>query len=92
MSPPATLAEAALAPECVQEQLPEDPAPTSALPGYSDQVPVFVGHYWLKGEPEPLTDRVACVDYSVAKDGKLCAYRWEGEANLDASRFLWVEP
>ena len=41
--------------------------------------PVFVGHYWLRGEPGPLSERVVCVDYSVAKGGKLAAYRWTGE-------------
>ncbi len=41
--------------------------------------PVFVGHYWLRGEPGPLSELVVCVDYSVAKGGKLAAYRWSGE-------------
>ncbi|MEQ1609984.1 MAG: metallophosphoesterase [Hyphomonadaceae bacterium] len=49
---------------------PAHPAPTK---------PVFVGHYWLRGEPGPLSERVVCVDYSVAKGGKLAAYRWTGE-------------
>jgi len=30
------------------------------------------------------------VDWSVAKGGFLCAYRWDGEQVLDASRFAWV--
>jgi len=33
---------------------------------------------------------VACVDYSVAKNGKLCAYRWGGEEQIDAEKFVWV--
>ena len=28
--------------------------------------PVFIGHYWMSGTPEPLTDKIACVDYSAA--------------------------
>jgi hypothetical protein len=33
---------------------------------------------------------VACLDYSVAKNGKLCAYRWHGEAALAADAFVSV--
>ena len=32
----------------------------------------------------------ACVDWSVAKGGFLCAYRWDGEQTLDAGKFVWV--
>lgn len=54
-------------------------------------VPVFVGHYWLTGTPMPLTTNVACTDFSVAKGGKLAAYRWDGESNLSKDKFKWVE-
>ena len=53
--------------------------------------PVFVGHYWLRGEPNPLSSRVACVDYSVAKGGPLAAYRWRGEAEIGPDGFVWVD-
>lgn len=56
-----------------------------------DAVPVFVGHYWLTGTPTPLAANVACTDYSVAKGGKLVAYRWDGESELSADKFHWVE-
>ena len=39
-----------------------------------DQV-IFIGHIWLTGEPAPLSNRVICVDYSVAKGDKLVAWR-----------------
>ncbi|MEJ7594959.1 MAG: metallophosphoesterase [Planctomycetaceae bacterium] len=53
--------------------------------------PVFVGHYWLSGkQPELLARNVACVDYSVARGGYLCAYRWNGEQQLSRSNFFWV--
>jgi Calcineurin-like phosphoesterase len=55
-----------------------------------DAVPVFVGHYWLTGTPTPLAANVACTDYSVAKGGKLVAYRWDGESVLHADKFHWV--
>ena len=41
----------------------------------------------LKGEPEPLARNVACLDYSVAKEGKLVAYRWQGESVLAKENF-----
>jgi hypothetical protein len=52
---------------------------------------VFVGHYWLSAQrPELLADNVACLDYSVAKGGFLCAYRWNGERTLSNENFVWV--
>jgi hypothetical protein len=33
---------------------------------------------------------VACVDYSVAKGGKLVAYRWDSEPFLENSKLDWV--
>lgn len=56
----------------------------------SDAAPVFVGHYWLTGTPKPLATNVACTDYSVAKGGKLVAYRWDGEQTLCEEKFHWV--
>jgi hypothetical protein len=52
--------------------------------------PVFVGHYWLGGEPKLLAANVACVDYSVARGGALCAYRWNGEQKLDERNLVSV--
>ena len=53
--------------------------------------PVFVGHYWLSAtRPELLADNVACLDFSVAKGGFLCAYRWQGEKKLSNENFVWV--
>ncbi|WP_051288591.1 metallophosphoesterase [Brumicola pallidula] len=46
--------------------------------GYPDNVPpVFIGHYQLTGEPEPLTSRVVCVDYSGREDKALVSYEWD---------------
>ena len=60
------------------------PYPTTAKP-------VFIGHYWLSDQPpEILAENVACLDYSVAKDGFLCAYRWQGEQKLTNEHFVWV--
>lgn len=77
------------------EEFPNDPLPPelvkSITPYSPDQPPVFVGHYWLHAEqPMPLAPNVACVDYSVAKGGKLCAYRWNGEQQLTPDHFETV--
>jgi hypothetical protein len=53
-----------------------------------DGSPVFVGHYWMSGVPKLQSPKVACVDYSAAGDGPLVAYRWQGEAELDARQFV----
>lgn len=66
------------------------PAPRNTPVYAGDARPCFIGHYWLNGEPAPLSSNVACVDYSVAnKQGKLVAYRWDGEQKLDASKFSY---
>lgn len=52
--------------------------------------PVFFGHYWLKGEPKPYKKNVCCLDYSVAKEGKLVAYRLNEEATLDSEKLFFV--
>jgi hypothetical protein len=54
----------------------------------STEKPTFVGHYWLTGEPEPLSRTVACLDYSVARNGTLVAYRFSGESTLCTSKFI----
>jgi Calcineurin-like phosphoesterase len=68
------------------EKVPDELKPTNDY--YGDETPVFVGHYWLNGEPELLNERVACLDYSVAKEGELIAYRWDGEKSLSNEKFV----
>lgn len=51
---------------------------------------VFFGHYWLKGQPSLYKDNICCLDYSVARKGKLVAYRHNGEAVLDEKNFVFV--
>lgn len=55
-----------------------------------DLKPVFFGHYWLRGEPSLQRSNVCCLDYSIAKDGKLAAYRFDGEDELRESKLYWV--
>jgi hypothetical protein len=72
------------------EPLPEEVA-RAAVPYPGDAKPVFVGHYWMRAEqPGLLRRNIACVDWSVAKGGFLCAYRWDGERELDQGKFVWI--
>ena len=59
-----------------------------------DQPPLFIGHYWLKGQPKPITNNIACLDYSAVKYGRLVAYRMDGEQQLQPKKFVWeyVDP
>ena len=62
------------------------------LLSYTDEErPVFVGHYWMDGEPAPISSNVACLDYSAVKYGRLVAYRMDDENVLDQSKFVWVD-
>ncbi|BDG02875.1 metallophosphoesterase [Anaeromyxobacter oryzae] len=72
--------------------LPATPIPAHARIGYSDPKPVFVGHYWFTDTPAPLAPNAACLDYSIGKGGRLCAYRYDGEPALEAARFVSVGP
>jgi len=56
----------------------------------NDTRPVFFGHYWMKGEPRLVAERAACLDFSVAAGGVLCAYSWRGEDILDPANLSWV--
>lgn len=50
--------------------------------------PIFFGHYWMNGTPKLQQKNVCCTDYSVAKNGALCAYRFGGEQTLDVNNFV----
>jgi hypothetical protein len=74
--------------EAVENDRPlADEVVTAARPYPVAAPPVFVGHYWLSApHPTLLAPNVACLDYSVAKGGFLCAYRWDGEQTLDPGK------
>lgn len=77
-----------------EKYLPESPVSFDAhsKPGFygEQEKPVFFGHYWLKGQPQLFRDNVCCLDYSVAKDGRLVAYRFDGESKLEPERFVCI--
>ena len=74
--------------------LPEVPVASESLKSkdfYTEEhKPVFFGHYWLKGNPSLFRNNVCCLDYSVAKKGKLVAYRFDGERKLEEKRIVYV--
>jgi Calcineurin-like phosphoesterase len=55
-----------------------------------DKIPVFFGHYWLRGNPTLYRGNICCLDYSVAKKGHLAAYRFDGESELVNNKFVFV--
>lgn len=81
-----------LGPESARTQIPDDEIAGDHLIEYShEEPPVFLGHYWMEGTPNPLAPNIACVDYSVAKHGgRLVAYRFDGAAHLSADGFVSV--
>lgn len=79
------------------ESLPDRPVAPAVVAGArpypQGAPPVFFGHYWLDPRREPLAPQaanVACLDFSVARGGLLCAYRFDGPGPLAAERFVAV--
>lgn len=63
---------------------------------YTDDIPVFYGHYWRRGaEPvrhQDWTDYTACVDFSAVKGNVLMAYRWSaGDDRIDPDNYVSVD-
>ena len=91
---PSTYADLALPPYVVERNpgLSKVALPDGIETGYGRaEVPVLFGHYWFEGEPGPVSDNVACLDYSVPRStGHLVAYRWSGEARLLRENFVSV--
>ncbi len=52
--------------------------------------PIFIGHHWFSGQPLIESPKLACLDWSAAKDGPLVAYRWDGEQELSNENLMWV--
>ena len=75
------------------ESIPNVPVPASSDFGtiYGvEEKPVFFGHYWLKGQPVIQRENICCLDFSVAKEGHLAAYRFDGEQVLDNDKIIYV--
>ncbi len=85
---PTTFRAAALEMEGREHEIPDSCLPKDYR--YQEAKPVFFGHYWLKGEPRITAPNAACLDFSVAREGYLTAYRWSGESKLAESSLIFV--
>jgi len=63
----------------------EYPIPSHISNTWDIKKPVFFGHYWLEGDPIWNSEYACCLDYSVAKNGKLVAY------SIDSKKFTCVD-
>ena len=83
--------EVARAPLSALAQIPKDALAENIDFALKTNKPVFVGHYWLTGEPEPLSPQVVCTDYSAAVDsGYITCYQLDSKQPLPlkASNFI----
>ncbi len=86
-----TLREVARVPLSAMAQIPANALAENIDFALKTHKPVFVGHYWLTGTPEPLSPQVACTDYSAAVDsGYLTCYQLDTNQPLPlaASHFV----
>lgn len=77
-------------PASIQTRVPDAPVHESQLPKMSDGHLYVFGHYWMSGSAEPLSPHVACLDFSGAPGRPLTAYRYDGEDQFIAGRFVQV--
>lgn len=73
------------------EELPNGELPEGLPPPYDEGPPVLFGHYWARKQTAAgfAGELARCIDYSVAKNGVLAAYRWsEGESSLAATNIF----
>lgn len=87
-----TIHDIARAPKSGLSQIPKDALAENIDFALKTHKPVFVGHYWLTGEPEPLSSQVICTDYSAAVDsGYLTCYQLDIEQPLPLSASNFVQ-
>ena len=84
------LHEVALIPAGQEEQLRGMEWPSGLVISAIEGAPIFVGHHWFTGHPMIESPKLACLDWSAAKDGPLVAYRWDGESELRNDKLAWV--
>lgn len=87
-----TIHQIARAPRSGLAQIPIDALAENIDFTLKTDKPVFVGHYWMTGEPEPLSDQVVCTDYSAAVDsGYLTCYQLDTDKPLPLSARNFVQ-
>ena len=77
--------------EAVRSRIPDAPLDPRHRPHPYSGPPVLFGHYWFPGDrtPDVISTQFACLDHSVARNGPLVAYRWDGEQELSRSKMVW---
>jgi hypothetical protein len=74
--------------------LPDYHFPPEIAPHYdpypSDRPIVFFGHYCLPEGAEIVQQNICCIDSCVDTNGKLSAYRWSGEKQLNPANIMVV--
>ena len=76
------LRQIALVPPGNDDAVPDIPIPDEYRGKAVTGAPVLFGHHWFSGPVKLESSKVACLDWSAAKDGPLVAYRWDGEPEL----------
>lgn len=75
--------------------LSDNPVDVSSINFYpKTDKPVFFGHYWMRPDksnsPHILQSNATCLDFSVASEGILAAYRYYGEQHLDPKNLYYT--
>jgi Calcineurin-like phosphoesterase len=83
-----TFKQAAIGIDDRLDELPDCELPTDFR--YLENTPVLFGHYWIPGKPKITFPTAACLDFSVARNGYLTAYRWSGERELSNEHLVYV--
>lgn len=86
-----SLRQIALVPRGCEDAVPDIPVPDEHRLAPVDGAPILFGHHWFSGELRLEGPKVACLDWSAAKDGPLVAYRWNGEAELRHEGLVGVD-
>ncbi len=63
--------------------------PNTFYHSYTDNKPVFFGHYWLKNLPQIENPNAICLDYSVAKGGTLVACKLDKINGVLTTEFIY---
>ncbi|WP_439184419.1 metallophosphoesterase [Carboxylicivirga taeanensis] len=76
-------------------ELPDYTIPSEIIEEYEVYTPqgpaVFIGHYCMGKGPLLAAANICCVDACVTGSGRLAAYRYSGEDELDESNFIFVK-
>ena len=80
----------ALVPRGSEDAVPDIEVPPEFALGPIDGSPILFGHHWFSGDVALETTKVACLDWSAAREGPLVAYRWDGEPELRNDKLVWA--